>query len=317
MSYEMKILRKEDLSLYHHIKDTVLRDFVEREEYVALTYMSELSNTNSYVYQYDWDLDPRPDDRGRGWLYFDAPVNGLNCEPFPTYSGLNGDGDPAYGTPEQSNRVIVYETTTSGYSIVDWQDYMIDYVDCRIISTRELTDPLVTFDWNYVSVVDEWAVVEAATTPVVVVDIDSTRKKGYQLGGGKKSIRGATIHIFASNTAERNDLVETLYNGLYLRSCPLFDFPTGDVLDYDGTFYGRADLTDRIPIPDNKLTYLFDRDKVEYVEKLEFDNVNSRNVNFPIFLSKAASSPITSDLNTYRAKITFNIVSYDDRIINI
>ena len=317
MTYEMTILRKEDLSLYHHIKDVVLRDFVEREEYIALTYMAELSGASSYVYEYNWDLDPAPADRGRGWLYFDAPVGGYTCEPFPTYSGLNGDGDVTSGTPEQSNRVIVYETTTSGYSVVDWQDYMIDYVDCRIIATRALTDPAVTFDWNYVSVVDEWSIIEAATTPVVVVDISNTLKKGYQLGGGRKSIRKTTLHVFASNTAERNDLIEKLYDGLFNRSCPLFDFPTGDVLDYDGTFYGRRGLTDRIPIPDNKLTFLFDRDKVDYVAKLEFDNVVSRNVNFPIFLSKAASSPITSDLNTYRAKISFDLVSYDDRIINV
>ena len=314
MSYEMKSLRKEDLSLYLYIKDTILLDFQEVEEYASLTLMPELCESSSYVYQYVTTLEPSPTERGRGWSYFDSPSGGLSCEPYTSVSGLNGDGDPAFGTPEQSNKVILYETTSSGLSVVDWRDYMIDYIDGRIISTRQFNTPKITYTWNYVSVVDEWAAIMAANPPVVVVDISGTDKGAYQLGGGKKSTRKVDIHIFASNTAERNDLSETIYDGLFNRSCPIYDFTTGSVLDHDGTFYGRRSLTDRITNPQNKLTYLFDRSEVSNISPLYFDSVSARHVNLPLVMTRGRDEVMLSDLNAYRSKVSFNMFSYDDRV---
>ena len=318
IGYEMTNLRKEDISLYLYIKDVVLRKFREMEDLIPLQLMPELCEMDSYVYEYIGSLEPSPTERGRGWVYFDAPTGGLNCEPYPSVSGLNGDGDPAYGTPEQSDSVILYETIDDGtIDIVNWTDYMIDYIDGRIISTREFTDPLVTFTWNYVSVVDEWAAIEAADPPVVVIDASGTDKAGYQLGGGKRTVRKVDIHIFASNPAERNDIVETLYDGLYNRSCPIYNFPTGSVLDYDGTFYGRRDLEDRDtnprPNPENKLTYLFDREHVLHVSRLQFESVTSRHVNLPLVMTRGRDEIMLSDLNAYRSKVSFNMISYDDR----
>ncbi len=312
----MKNLRKEDLSLYLYVKDIILREFTEKEEYATLKLMPELSDLTSYVYECITDITPSPTEHGRGWTYFDAPIGGTSCEPYPSVSGLNGDGNPAYGTPEQSDSVIVYETTVSGSQPVDWKSYMIDYVDGRIISQTPLTNPTVSFTWNYVSVVDEWSVVEAANTPVIVVDVSGTDKSGYQLGGGKKSIRKVEIHIFATDPAERNDISETLYDGFYNRSCPIYDFPSGSILDYDGTFYGRRTLLDRIPDPINKLTFLFDRSVVLNVSKLHFDNVSARNINLPLVMTRSQDSVILSDLNAYRSKISFDMLSYDDRTIS-
>ena len=314
MSYEMRSLRKEDLSLHDYIKNTVLREFIELEEEIELKLMPELCSTSSYVYETittcgDDVITPSHSERGRGWLYFDEPVGGLPCEPFPSVSGTNGDGDSANGTPEQSSRVIVYEVTSSGTTVVPWTDYMIDYIDGRIITERQLTDPTVTYYWNYVSVVDEWAAIQAADPPVVVIDTHGTDKMGYQLGGGRKTTRKVDIHIFASDPAERNDMVETIYDGLFNRSCPVYDFPTGTVLDYDGTFYGRRDLVS----PTNKLTYLFDRSALQYVSKLQFDSVTSRHVNLPLVMTRGRDEIMLSDLNAYRSKISFDMFSYDDR----
>ncbi len=313
----MKNLRKEDLSLYLYIKDVVLREFRETEEYAQLSLMPELCGSNSYVYECVTDLSPSPSEHGRGWVYFDFPSDGLYCEPYPNLYGLNGDGNVAYGTPEQSNSVILYETTSSGLSMVDWKEYMIDYMDCRIISQRKLTTPKVSFIWNYVSVVDEWSIVEASNPPVVVIDIGGTDKAGYQLGGGKKAIRKVDIHIFASNPAERNDLSETLYDGLFNRSCPLYDFPAGSILDYDGTFYGRRTVLDREPNTSNKLTYLFDRSKVSNISKLQFDEVSARNINLPILMTRSQDEVMLSDLNAYRARVSFNMFSYDDTSLSV
>ena len=325
----MSSLRKEDLSLYLHIKDIVLRNFRETEEHVPLRQMPELCDHESYVYEIVTDLEPSPTERGRGLVYFDPPTGGLPCEPYPTVSGLNGDGDPAYGTPEQSNKVIVYEsvnpilcgdTLTYSGTELDWRYYMIDYIDGRVIIPTshavQLDNPAVTFEWNYISVVDEWAAIEAADPPVVVIDMHGTDKAGYQLGGGKMATRKVDLHVFASNPAERNDIVEALYDGLYNKSCPLYEFPTGSVLDYDGTFYGRRTLDERYPtgIPDNKLTYLFDRDRISNVSRLHFDSVTARHVNLPLVMSRGRDEIMLSDLNAYRSKVSFDMFSYDDRI---
>lgn len=309
---EMSVLRKSDLSLYLYLKDTVLNCFVEREEYIPLQLMPELSDLTSYVYEALTEMVPSPTDTGRGWVHFDAVsgTNVNNCTPFTSVSGTDCNGDLVWGTPEQSERVVVYETSVGGtLNSVSCAEYMIDYIDGRIISSRALETPYVSYYWNYVSVVDEWAAVEASETPVVVIDVHGTDKSGYQLGGGKKIIRKVDIHVFASNPAERNDLIESLFDGLYNRSCSLYEFPTGSVLDYDGTFYGRRDTS----TPANKLTFLFSRESVSNMESLYFDNVTSRHISLPLLLSQSGDKIMLSDLNSYRSKISFNLFSYDDR----
>jgi hypothetical protein len=317
-SYEMRSLRKEDLSLYLYIKDVVLRPFQETEENVQLQLMPELCDVDSYVYQYVSDLEPSPTERGRGWVYFNPPSGTLSCQPYTTVSGRNGDGVSAYGTPEQTDQIIVYENGVA----VDWQEYMIDYIDGRIITERKLTNPTVDFTWNYVSVVDEWAAIEAADPPVIVIDMHGTDKAGYQLGGGKMSTRKVDIHVFASDPAERNDIVETLYDGLFNRRCPLLNFPTGSVLDYDGTFYGRKTAGDKalelgIDINSeeyiNKLTFLFDREQALHVSSLFFDSVTARHVNLPLIMTRGTDEVMLSDLNAYRSKVSFDMFTYDDR----
>jgi hypothetical protein len=309
MSYEMKNLRKEDLSIYYFIKEVVLCEFVEIEERVPLEFSEELSSWNtdtgtydSYVYIAVTDMVPSPIERGRGWVYLDA-VSGTNnrCEPFSTVSGYRADGVQIDGTPEQSNRVTVYDTLGSGISD---QEYLIDYLDGRVITSGTVQPDTVDYYWHYISIVDEWAAIEAADPPVVVIDIHGTDKTGYQLGGGKKVTRKVDIHVFASNTAERNDIVETIYDGLYLKSYILFDFPLGTILDYDGTWYGRKENM-------NKLTTLFDRSAVSgYVGYMQFNNVVSRHVNLPLIMSRARDEVMLSDLNAYRSKITFDLVTY-------
>jgi len=297
MSSEMRKLRKEDLSLYYFIKDVVLTDFIEKEEEVCLSYMPEVSCEDSLVYEALTSMAPNPTERGRGWVYFDEGFEACLCN-TATCSG----------TPEQSNRVTVYASTTSGgteqLTPISDQDYIVDYLDGRIITSGTVTPKYVTYYWNYVSVVDEWAAVEAADPPVIVIDIFGTDKMGYQLGGGRKAVRKVDIHIFASHTAERNDLVETIYDGLYLKSAPLYEFPEGTVLDYDGTWYGRKQNL-------NKQETLFDRATMSgIIGNMEFENVTARHVNLPLLMTRNRNEVMLSDLNAYRSKISFDLVSY-------
>lgn len=304
---EMQLFRKEDLSLASYIKDTVLSGFVEYETDISLQLMPDICDVDSYVYETLSEMIPVPSERGRGWLYFDCVSGTNNYQCYNTVSGTDFKGNQINGIPEQSNRVIVYENGI----VTPESDYMIDYIDCRIVANRKLNQPTVTYYWNYVSLVDEWAVIEASDPPVVVIDMHGVDKAGYQLGGGKRSARKVDIHIFASEPAERNDLVDTLYDGLYLKSCMLQNFPNGSPLDYDGTFHGRRDQND----PINKLTYLYNREGVQNISRLQFENVTARHVNLPLLMTRGKDEVMLSDLNAYRSKVSFDLVLYDDRNI--
>lgn len=311
----MKNLRKEDLSLYRYIKDIALRDFVEKDELVSLEFMSELSCLGSYVYQAVSVLEPSPIDRGRGWVFFDCANTDSNgdciytvntCVPeLVTVSGTDAHGAICMGTPEQSDRIVLYD---ENLTVISGTNYLIDYVDGRIIFETDAVVPkYIDYSWNYVSVVDEWASIEAAEAPVVVIDTSGTDKEGYQLGAGKKVRRKVDIHIFANNTSERNDLVETIYDSLYNKTTPVYDFPTGDVLDADGTFYGRKNNN-------NKLTSLFNRVTLNELEQLHggmsFQKVSSRHISLPLLMSRNRVEIMLSDLNAYRSRVSFEIETY-------
>ena len=289
-------LRKEDISLYLYIKDYVLKDFIEKEESESLELIEELSNTTTHVYGIQTEVLPNPFARGRGIVYFDEGFDYCLVN-TTTYSG----------TPEQKTRVVVYDAL--GNEIPD-TTYMVDYEDGRIITTPDISPAYIDYYWNYVSVVDEWSTLTSAQPPVVVVDVQRTKKSGYQLGGGKYISRYVNLHIFASSQAERNDLVEVLYDGLYLKSCPLYELPTGTVLDFDGTFYGRKRNMD-------KDSNLFSRATVSGVSNLMFEEVESRNVNLPLVITRNIDNVLLSDLNAHRARVTFNMTSYDNVIIDI
>jgi hypothetical protein len=157
-------------------------------------------------------------------------------------------------------------------------------------------------------VVDEWSLVRTAKPPIVVIDINGISKEGYQLGPGSKNNPTVDLHIFAGSSSERTDLIDVIYNGLYLKSAPIYEFPTGDVLDYDGTFYGRKDNYDRG-------STLFSRNTLsnlgETIGGLRFDNVVARNVRMPDMLTRDRNEVMLSGYNNFRAKISFDMVSFN------
>ena len=316
---EMRSLRKEDLSLYYHLKHVGLFEFIELEELAPLKKMDteEFCSTDFLVYEAltAWCEDPdgfapSPTERGRGWVYLDSGTvaSGTGqCTPYVVVSGTDMahwplPGNQILGIPEQSERIKVYDY--DGVIISD-QDYMVDYMDGRIITDGTTATPVyIDYYWNYVSLVDEWAAVEAADPPVIVIDMHGTDKAGYQLGGGKKQTRKVDLHIFATNPAERNDIVEELVDSLFNKSAPLYDFPLGTMLDYDGTWYGRKDNM-------NKLTSLFNRQHSSHViGNMEFLNVTSRHVSLPLVMTRDRNEVMLSDLNAYRSKVSFDLITY-------
>lgn len=316
----MKRLRKEDLSLHRYIKDTALRQFVEFEEMASLILLPDVSCEGSYVYKAvtnqvcisDSDLTPLPTDYGRGWVFFDCPlldddgecIDNVN-EHYVLVSGTDALGAFCMGTPEQDMRVCLYDESLT---VISGAQPLIDYADgCIVFSDGSLTPKYVDYYWNYVSVLDAWPVGNAPEPPVVVLALDQTNKGGYQLGGGILIRRQGKLHIFASSSAERADLTEVLYDSLYHKCIPVFEFTTGDVLDSDGTFYGRKNNN-------NKLTSLFNRITLNDLGYLHggmtFHNVEARNVKTQLLLDGHQGTIQAGLLNAYRATISFEIQTY-------
>ncbi len=316
----MRRLRKEDLSLYRYIKDTVLRPFIELEEMAQLELLPDISCDGSYVYKAlthqqcvpDTEIVPLPTDYGRGWVFFDCPeydefgecVDNVN-DHYVLASGTDALGNLCMGTPEQSNRVKIYDDELVSIS---GTTCLVDYVDgCIVMGDPYIVPKYVDYYWNYVSVIDEWPSGDAPEPPVVVLAIDQTNKEGYQLGPGIHIRRKANIHIFASSAAERADLKEVIYDSLYNKCAPVFEFTTGDVLDSDGTFYGRKTNS-------NKLTTLFNRMSLNDLGILHgsmtFHDVEARNVKTNLFLDGPQGAVQASLLNAYRATVSFEIQTY-------
>jgi hypothetical protein len=282
-------LRKEDSSLYLYLKDIILKDFIEFQEKDNLVYSTSLSSDSKAVYDIDTYLEPNPFEYGRGLAYFDDLTGvPLVCTTIS-------------GTTEQRDRVYLYD---EDLTVIDDNSYIVDYITGRIITTPDVKPAYIDYYWHYVSLVDEWSAVTASKPPVVVIDVNSTVKKGFQLGGGKYTERKVSLIIFASSTAERNDLAEVLHDGLYQKSCPYYDFPEGTVLDFDGTFRGRR-------YTDDKTDNFFIRTTVSGVSNLRFENVVTKHVSLPIVMSKGKDEVALSDLNAYRSKITFDMTTYE------
>ena len=264
----MRDLRREDLSFNHYLKNNVFQDFIESESNVSLSYLSEESVIgSSYVYQSQSNMDPSPISRGRGWVYLDNPSD----------------------TTEQtsSGTLTVYNNS---YAAIDPSNYNVDYVDGRIIcASTAIVPAYVSYKWYYISIVNEWQVVdEVSELPIVVVEISKFHKEGFQLGGGKYVSRSIDVNIFASNNAERDDITEVLYNGLYRKSCAYQIFPKGTMIDFDGTWNTNYEYA-----------------TVSGSNNIKFGNVTATTVR--VATAPSVDVNILSDINRYRSRVSFDM----------
>jgi hypothetical protein len=266
----MEKLRQEDLSLHYYLRHFVLNDYIEVDTSVPLVYLDDVSDPpNSYVYEASSSLEPSPTSRGRGWVYTDT-------DPYTT---------------EQTGSVIVYD---AGDSVISGTEYMIDYVDGRIVTSGTVTPATVTYDWYYVALVNDWDDALVSDVPVVVVELADFTKEGFQLGGGRVVPRRGRFHIFASNTAERDDLAELLYDGIYNKCVNLQTFEKGTMIDWDGTF-------------NDAYTY----DTISGSSHLNFERVRSRLITPPLIPDRRTLVSL-SDINRYRNRIDFTMFHYEE-----
>jgi hypothetical protein len=152
----------------------------------------------------------------------------------------------------------------------------------------------VTYDWHYVSLLDEWPDSESSEPPIISIGISNFTKEGFQLGAGKRVPRRVDLNIFASNKAERDDLSEVVFDGVYLKSCAYQSFPKSTMLDWNGTFSEDYEYA-----------------TVSGVSNLRFENAVARTVVVSL-MATARESTMQSDLNRYRSRISFDMIHWKE-----
>lgn len=270
------LLRMEDMSLQHWIKDVLLPlKWVEKVVNAPLTFNLEKS-----VYEAEIQWLPSFLDEGRGWVFFEI-VGGGTC----VISDIP--------STEQSTRVTVKNEVGTAISA---SLYTVNYKEGTIglpgggTTTAEGTPTTVDFFQYYTSVIDGWPGTEPPDLPIVAIEIKGYDKRPFQLGGGRKSVRKVAIDIFATSSAERDDLSEFIHDALYNRHIPVFDFREGEPLTYDGEFNPTWSGT--------LLTLNNNDDAIFYFRNIKVEHMSGRQD--------------WSDLNRWRSRITFEMESFRD-----
>jgi hypothetical protein len=248
-------LRLENASLYNYIKYEIMAEnFTETQSSVPLIYDRTLG---AYIPTSALELDPSPTSINRGWVVFDDYTT---------------DGTFIVDTSkEQTTKVSVAGAT----------HYTVDYKNGRIYDP-DSTPSSVTYDWYYVAIVDAWPGINPPPLPILSIEIDSTNKEGFQLGGGKKNIRTADLNIFATSKSEREDITDILQDKLFNKQITVKDYSKGDYLNYNG-IYNTGFNPDIL------------------AGKIEILSVSARNVNAWIDWS---------ELNRYRSTIRVGFETY-------
>lgn len=274
------LAKLEDMSIQHWLKEAILPlKWAEKIINVPLVYSPERLRFEAQIVWLPNFLE-----EGRGWVYFD-PTSGDGCV-------IN-----SVPTQEQTTRITVYNEIGN---VIDPMHYLIDYKDGAIVANGSTTTPdgvptTVDFTQHYVSVIDGWPGTDPPAAPIVAVESQVRQNKPFQLGGGKKSNRRYTLHIFATSSSERDDLSGFIHNAFYNKHIPVIDYRQGEPLNYNGTFnttYSGTIL--KLHSNDDALLY--------------FDNVRDEPIN---------ARADWSDINRWRAKITFTVGHYTDGLETI
>ena len=273
------LAKLEDMSVQHWLKEVILPiQWSERVVNNPLTYSPERSRFEAEITWF-----PNFMQEGRGWVYFET---------------ITATGTYLPNSPPTAEQTTQVEVRNEVGSVIDPSYYTINYKDGAIVAAAGTSTPdgvptEVDYSQYYVSLLDAWPGVSPPDAPIVAVEMGAYKKEGRQLGGGRKAIRTFTIHLFATSSAERDDLMEWIYDAFFQRHIPVVDYRDGEPLNYDGTF--NASYTG------NLLQLNNNDDALLYFEKILAEPIN---INFGEI----------DDINRFRAKITLTATSYRDGI---
>ncbi|MCK4977163.1 MAG: hypothetical protein KAS36_09545, partial [Anaerolineales bacterium] len=144
----------------------------------------------------------------------------------------------------------------------------------------------VDYQYNYIATVEEWRQTNRSSLPVVVVDTGTLNKEGFQLGAGDLNINRGNVYIFGSTKAERDDLLNIIYDAFHNRQRQPQDFADGTPLDFDGTFNTGYNITTLSGALGACATH--------------FQNVIARPLQFNM----------VNDVNEFRGRVQFEMYTY-------
>jgi len=272
----MSFARMEDMSVQHWLKGALLPlEWVEKVTSVNLSFNNEFQ-------RYEADIVWLPNflSEGRGWVYFD-PVGTSTCV------------SSTVPTTEQTTRITVYN---ENHSVINSSNYILNYIHGSLtvsgggLVTPQGTPTSIDFTQHYVSLLDAWPATQPPELPIIAIETGMHQKDPYQIGPGRKSVRGVTAWIFATSSSERDDLTDFMLNALYLRHIPVVDFRQGEPLTYDGTFNHSYTGPLLATSPND--------DSILYFDKLKAEQINARHS--------------WNDMNRWRSKLTFEMWTYRD-----
>lgn len=206
-------LRIYDSSIFNYIKYQVLPlEFTETRVNEPL-----YSTANGYITKSQMPA-PEPTSEGRGWVVFNEGI--VSGRPVVDMSG------------EQTSKI-----TVNGAS-----SYTIDYINGKVLNPNT-TPTSISYSWYYVSFIQGWPGEKPPPLPVVALDLDSTLKSGFQLGGGSKDTIEGSFYVFATSDKEKKDITDLIYQSVYNRTLPIRNWHEGSYLDYNGTHTGFTPTT--------------------------------------------------------------------------
>jgi len=176
--------------------------------------------------------------KGRGWLSFElSDINPCEIYDKTTSGFVSTYGTEFYNTPysipteRESSLIIVRDQNDD---VIPRDYYRVDYKDCRIRwpsnttpSGVALTKIPTSIDHRFhmVSLYDGYPTdSDPSTLPIVCIYPMNENTEGLQIGPGAEYHNKYAIDIFASNNAEKRNILNLLKNALYNRSAPVIDF---------------------------------------------------------------------------------------------
>jgi hypothetical protein len=126
--------------------------------------------------------------------------------------------------------------------VISNSDYKIDYRNGKIYRIGGAIPSKISYEFPYIAVLDAYnednRESDKLDLPFIAADTSGQDKlKPLEIGGGKITDRITKIHVFCKNTAERDDVTQTLLDNIEERCCELIDFNlNGFPLNYDGTY---------------------------------------------------------------------------------
>jgi hypothetical protein len=187
-------------------------------------------------------------------------------------------------TNEQSTQVTVKDSGNN--TLTQGVHYEVNYAHGGIKKLSGNDPYTVDYNYNYISVVEEWRQEKRPSLPIVVVDIGTLNKRGFQLGAGDIFINRGSVYIFGTTKAERDDLLDIIHSAFHQRQLQPQTFEDGTPLDFDGTFNTGYSITYLSGALGSCATH--------------FENVVARPVQFNM----------VNDVNEFRGRVQFEMHTY-------